>query len=74
MAAIASPIDEDRDRGTSLVAIYWAESAIAISIVSLRFYGRLMIRQLGSDDYMMLFTLVNYHFNPSKRCFIQRYD
>lgn len=42
------------------MAIYWVESAVAFLVVSLRVSGRVMIRRLGLDDYMMLFTLVGH--------------
>ena len=58
MSSMGPPPGEDRDRGPNLVAIYWAESAIAVTIVSLRIVGRTMVRKLGWDDFMMLFTLV----------------
>lgn len=58
MASMAAPVDGDQDRGPSLMAMFWAESAIAFVVISLRVTGRIMIRKLGLDDYMMLFTLV----------------
>lgn len=58
MASIAAPTDGDQDRGPSLIAIFWAESAVASVVIALRISGRIMIRKLGYDDYMMLFTLV----------------
>ena len=59
MTSVAVPTDGDRNRGPSLVAIFWVESAIAFVVISLRVTGRIMIRKLGLDDYMMLFTLVS---------------
>ena len=40
------------------MAIFWAESGVAIVVILLRMSGRIMIRKVGLDDYMMLFTLV----------------
>jgi len=52
-------IDLTADRGPSLIAIYWAEAAIAIVVVGMRIWGRLIIRKLGPDDYIMIFALVS---------------
>ncbi|KAI9655764.1 MAG: hypothetical protein M1821_005199 [Bathelium mastoideum] len=57
MSAMQAPADGDRNRGPQLVALYWTEGAIAILIVALRVYCRVTMRQMGLDDYMMLFTL-----------------
>ena len=58
MPAIEPPTDKNRDRGPYLIAIFWTECAIALIAVSLRIHGRNMVRKLGPDDYMMLFTMV----------------
>lgn len=51
------------DRGPQMIAIYWIEAAIAILVVTLRIWGRVVIRQVGADDYVMIFTLVGFlHF------------
>ena len=47
------------------MAMFWAESAIAFVVISLRVTGRIMIRKFGLDDYMMLFTLVGDLSPPS---------
>jgi hypothetical protein len=48
------------DRGPQMIAIYWIEASIAIVVVALRIWGRVVLRQVGADDYVMLFTLVSY--------------
>ena len=53
------PAGGDRDRGPGLVALFWTECALAMIIVGLRFYARISIRNLGADDWMMLFTVVS---------------
>ena len=46
-----------------MITIYWIEAAIAILVVTLRIWGRVVIRQVGADDYVMIFTLVGFlHF------------
>lgn len=57
-----APPGGNQDRGPQAVAIFWAEAAIAIVVVALRIWGRLMIHQLGPDDYVMIFTLVGVAF------------
>ncbi|KAJ5738781.1 hypothetical protein N7493_001936 [Penicillium malachiteum] len=46
------------DRGPAIIALFWVESAIAILVVALRFYGRTLSSKLGKDDWTMLFTVV----------------
>lgn len=58
MTSTAAPGDGDQNRGPSLIAIFWVESAVASAVILLRVSGRIMIRKFGPDDYMMLFTLV----------------
>jgi uncharacterized membrane protein YcaP (DUF421 family) len=53
-----APSGEVADRGPQMIAIYWAEAAIAVVVVALRIWGRIMLRQVGIDDYVMVFTLV----------------
>lgn len=54
----ASTGEEIADRGPAIIALFWVESAIAILVLALRFYGRLISSKLGKDDYAMLFTVV----------------
>lgn len=42
-----------------MIAMIWIEAAIAIVIVAMRIWGRVIIHQVGPDDYVMLFTLVS---------------
>ena len=60
MSSPEAPPGGNQDRGPHLIGIFWAEAALASLIILLRISGRLMIRQLGLDDYMMIFTLVSY--------------
>ncbi|KAJ6032084.1 hypothetical protein N7540_002816 [Penicillium herquei] len=46
------------DRGPAIIALFWVESAIAVLVVALRFYGRTLSSKLGKDDWTMLFTVV----------------
>jgi uncharacterized membrane protein YcaP (DUF421 family) len=48
-----------QDRGPQMIVIYWIEAAVAILVVCLRIWGRIVIRQVGIDDYVMVFTLVS---------------
>ncbi|ERF71197.1 hypothetical protein EPUS_06026 [Endocarpon pusillum Z07020] len=52
------PPHANDDRGKAAVAVYWAQAAIAIIIVALRFYARILIRSLGADDWLMFSTLL----------------
>ncbi len=58
------PADGNQDRGPHLVGIFWAEAALASLIILLRISGRLIIRQLGLDDCMMILTLVSDRLHP----------
>ena len=53
------PAGGDQDRGPGLIGMFWTECALAMIIVGLRFYARISIRNLGADDWMMLFTVVS---------------
>lgn len=56
--AIPKPTDGDVNRGPAVIAVAWAECALAIVAVGLRFWARRLIRGTGWDDWTMLFTLV----------------
>ncbi|KAK0515842.1 hypothetical protein JMJ35_001876 [Cladonia borealis] len=58
MSSTEAPAGGNQNRGPHLVGIFWAEAAVASLVILLRISGRLMIRQLGLDDYMMVFTLL----------------
>jgi len=55
---VQPPPGGNQDRGPQLVALYWVESAVAIIVVAMRLWGRMMIRGTSYDDYVMLLTLV----------------
>ena len=50
--------DRNRDRGPALMAIFWTECIVAMGIVSLRCYARVLIGRLGVDDWVMVATVV----------------
>ena len=61
---MSSPTDQlqteiVQDRGPQMIAIFWVEAAIAILVVALRIWGRMLLKQVGADDYVMVFTLVS---------------
>ena len=64
MSSTEAPAGGNQNRGPHLVGIFWAEAAVASLVILLRISGRLMIRQLGLDDYMMVFTLVSSRLHP----------
>lgn len=43
-----------------VVGVTWALTAICIILVALRFYVRVTIRQLSSDDWIMLLAVVSF--------------
>lgn len=49
----------DTNRGPTVVAILWAETAVAAIIVAMRFCARTIIKKLSWDDWLMLVTLVS---------------
>lgn len=56
---MSSPKTLDINRGPVVVAILWTETAVAVIIVSMRFYARTMIKRISWDDWLMLVTLVS---------------
>ena len=42
-----------------MIAIFWVEAAFAILVVALRIWGRMLLKQVGADDYVKVFTLVS---------------
>lgn len=61
---MSSPTDQlqteiVQDRGPQMIAIFWVEAAFAILVVALRIWGRMLLKQVGADDYVMVFTLVS---------------
>ena len=52
------PPDGNRNRGPAVITIFWTECIIAGVFVALRFRARIMIRGIGIDDWIMLFTQV----------------
>ena len=58
MEGSSLPPDGDRNRGPTVIAIYWTMFAIEFTVVTLRVYARLKIRAFGLDDWIMAFTLV----------------
>nr|ANM86611.1 hypothetical protein [Cladonia uncialis subsp. uncialis]AUW30807.1 hypothetical protein [Cladonia uncialis subsp. uncialis] len=54
----AVPSFTNENRGTSVLAVFWVETGIAIGFVGGRFYGRRLIGAVGLDDWSMLITLL----------------
>ncbi|OJJ72616.1 hypothetical protein ASPBRDRAFT_42339 [Aspergillus brasiliensis CBS 101740] len=57
MATVTPPAGGDQNRGPALITFFWVEAALAISALSLRFYGRVLVKGLGYDDYVMAFAV-----------------
>lgn len=55
---MSSPATLDINRGPVVVAILWTETAVAVIIVSMRFYARTIVKRISWDDWLMLVTLV----------------
>jgi hypothetical protein len=61
-AAVPLPLPADVDRATSLYAAFWVPIPILAVVLAARFFVRLRLRNLGVDDWLMLFAYVR---NPS---------
>lgn len=48
-----------------MLAVFWTECAVALIVVCARLYSRLMIKNLGIDDWIMFFTMVRILHNTS---------
>lgn len=48
----------DQDRGSAIIVIFWIQASVAMAIVAARFWARILIKSVGIDDWLMLFTLV----------------
>ncbi|KAF7863820.1 hypothetical protein EAF04_006785 [Stromatinia cepivora] len=57
MPGTEEPAGGDVDRGRTASIIILTQVAFASMIVMVRFYARIMIKGLGKDDWVMLFTL-----------------
>ena len=53
------PPGGDQDRGPALLANFWTEFGIALLIIVLRLQSRLILKNLGRDDWVMFFSLVS---------------
>ena len=53
------PAGGNQDRGPAAMTIYWTQVAIAILVILMRFYTHIIIHALGTDDWLMLATLVS---------------
>lgn len=49
---------EDRDRGHAAMATFWVMTTVAFFVVAARLYIRVVMRTIGTDDWLMLATLV----------------
>jgi hypothetical protein len=59
MSTMNEPAGGDVDRGRTASIIVMVQISVAVLIVAARFYARYMIKNLGKDDWCMLFTLVS---------------
>jgi hypothetical protein len=50
---------ENQDRGSAIMLIFWIQASVAMAIVATRFVARMLIKSVGVDDWLMLFTLVS---------------
>ena len=57
-AVTVSPEYMAEDRGKAVIAIFWVQTSLAIVVVAMRFWARYIIKNFGTDDWLMLFTLV----------------
>jgi len=57
-AAVPQPLPADVDRAASLYAAFWAPIPILAAVIAARFYVRFNMRNLGLDDWLMLFAYV----------------
>ncbi|PSN71815.1 hypothetical protein BS50DRAFT_629941 [Corynespora cassiicola Philippines] len=46
------------NRGPAITAIFWVLTCVAAFVVAARFYARWLIRNIGVDDWMILFSWV----------------
>lgn len=52
------PPGGNQDRMGQVMGIFWTECGVALVVVMLRLYSRLMIKNLGLDDHIMFVTMV----------------
>ena len=52
------PFDGDRDRRAELMTISWIEFLVALIVMSFRMYARILIKNLGIDDWIMFLSMV----------------
>lgn len=57
-STIPPPVGGDRNRGPALIAIFWTECVIALVFLSLRCYARILIGNVGKDDWIMFAVAV----------------
>jgi hypothetical protein len=70
-AAMPMPLPADVDRAASLYAAFWVPVPFLAAVVAARFYVRYNMRNIGLDDWGMLFayvgsTTVSPHGAPAK--------
>lgn len=59
------PPGGDESRGPALLGIVWAEAAVCIVVVGLRFFVRGKKKAIGADDWLMLIACVSTLNPPS---------
>jgi hypothetical protein len=68
MSEVPKPPGGDVDRGIGVIAMAWTECSLAIFIVALRIWARLIGKNIGWDDWMMVFTLVRQEVQTYPFC------
>ena len=58
MEPLPQPPDGDRNRASTLLAVFWAPYPIIFGLLGARFFVRLKIKNVGWDDYTMLLSWV----------------
>lgn len=60
MASAISPFPPDDNRGSELLAVLWAFTALATVIVVLKIYTRFkIVHETGLDDVLIFLSMVN---------------
>lgn len=58
MEAQPRPLDGDRNRASTVLAIYWAPYPFLVSLIAARMFVRVKMQHLGLDDWFMFLAWV----------------
>ena len=58
MEPLPRPLDGDRNRAPALLALFWTPFPLTVALICARIFVRLRFKNLGMDDYAMLFAWV----------------